>query len=44
MEKKFRLLVDQALKMGALEAKMITTDRVIFDSRSHLKCRFGCNR
>ncbi len=44
MEKQYRLLVDKALETGALEAKMITTDRVIFDPRSHLKCRFGCNR
>ncbi len=37
-------LVDKALELGASEAKLIGADQVVFDLRSHLKCRFGCNR
>ena len=44
MEKTFNGLVDKAIKLGASEAKLVETDKIIFDPRSHLKCRFGCNR
>jgi predicted metal-binding protein len=40
----FNALVMKARKMGATEAKLMSTDQVIFDPRSHLKCRFGCGR
>ena len=44
MEKKVDYLVDKAVELGASDAKILTTDQVVFDSRSYLKCRFGCNR
>jgi len=39
-----RLLVEKALALGAGDARWIETGQVVFDPRSHLKCRFGCNR
>ncbi len=44
METPFEDLVKKAIELGASEAKVIDTDAIIFDSRSFLKCRFGCNR
>lgn len=44
MEAVLDQLIDKAIEMGAIEAKLITTDSIVFDSRSYLKCRFGCNR
>jgi predicted metal-binding protein len=44
MEKQLEKLVDKALEIGALEAKIIDTGIIVFDPRSFLKCRFGCNR
>ena len=44
MEKKVEYLVDKAVELGAADAKILTTDQIVFDSRSYLKCRFGCNR
>lgn len=44
MEINSRQLIEKALALGAVEVKLISTDRVVFDPRSHLKCRFGCNR
>jgi predicted metal-binding protein len=32
------------VESGAGQAKLIDTDQIVFDPRSHLKCRFGCNR
>jgi predicted metal-binding protein len=40
----FESLADKALELGAADAKLISTDQIVFDSRSFLKCRFGCNR
>ena len=37
-------LIDKAIELGASEAKLIPADSIVFDSRSYLKCRFGCNR
>jgi len=37
-------LVKKAVELGAAEAKIIHTEDIVFDSRSFLKCRFGCNR
>jgi len=44
MENKFEILVKKAIELGASEAKIIDTDAIVFDPRSFLKCRFGCNR
>ena len=40
----FELLCEKAVELGASEAKLIDTELVVFDPRSFLKCRFGCNR
>jgi len=37
-------LVKKALDLGALDARLIDTQRIVFDPRSYLKCRFGCSR
>ena len=37
-------LVDKAKELGASDAKLMDTDKIVFDPRSGLKCRFGCNR
>jgi len=44
MEKEIDYLEKRALELGASQAKILDTDQIVFDSRSHLKCRFGCNR
>ncbi len=44
MKNKYQALIDKCIELGAHEAKLIDTDQVIFDPRSFLKCRFGCNR
>ncbi len=44
MEANPEVLVEKALELGAVEAKLIDTSQVAFDPRSHLKCRFGCKR
>jgi len=44
MNGKYQALVAKAIALGALEAKVAETDQIVFDPRSHLKCRFGCNR
>lgn len=40
----YQPLVQKALDLGALEARLIDTQAIVFDARSFLKCRFGCNR
>jgi predicted metal-binding protein len=40
----FESLIDRAIELGAVEAKIIDTAQIVFDPRSFLKCRFGCNR
>lgn len=42
--KNLDLLVNKALAEGASEAIVIAAQDVVFDPRSFLKCRFGCNR
>ena len=37
-------LIEKAYEMGAVDAKIIPAEQIVFDPRSHLKCRFGCNR
>ena len=44
MEVKLDGLIDKAIELGATEAKQVQTSDIVFDSRSYLKCRFGCNR
>jgi len=44
MENSLQVLVTKAVELGAAEAKIIDTEAIVFDSRSFLKCRFGCNR
>ena len=44
MEEKFEGLTAKAAEMGADEARLIQTEQIVFDPRSYLKCRFGCNR
>ena len=43
MEDNYKSLAEKAVEFGALEARLISTKQIIFDSRSYLKCRFGCN-
>ncbi len=44
MENQLDNLVKKAVELGATEAKALSTDGIVFDSRSFLKCRFGCKR
>lgn len=44
MENPLQTLVAKAIEFGATEAKIIATEAIVFDSRSFLKCRFGCKR
>ena len=44
MAEKFEGLAQKAVELGAAEAKVAPTDVLVFDPRSHLKCRFGCQR
>lgn len=44
MKNNLQRLVEKAIELGAAEAKIIDTEKIVFDSRSFLKCRFGCNR
>ena len=44
MTKDFSSLVGKAHELGAMEARIIGTDTIVFDPRSFLKCRFGCKR
>ena len=44
MEEKYQALIEKAVELGATQAKLIDTQKIVFDPRSYLKCRFGCNR
>lgn len=44
MQSRMQALADKAVELGAEEAKIIDADTIVFDPRSFLKCRFGCNR
>lgn len=37
-------LMEKAIELGASAARILSTDQIVFDPRSHLKCRFGCSR
>jgi predicted metal-binding protein len=40
----YEALIEKALELGASGAKLADTSQIVFDPRSLLKCRFGCNR
>ena len=44
METRYEPLIDRSIELGALEARLVPADEIVFDDRSFLKCRFGCNR
>jgi predicted metal-binding protein len=44
MRQYFEPLEKKAVELGAAKAKLIETGQIVFDPRSFLKCRFGCNR
>lgn len=41
--KGFDFLLEEAKKLGALEAKIISSDKVVIEDRVLLKCRTGCD-
>jgi predicted metal-binding protein len=44
MGKGYEALIDKSIELGALEARLVPAKEIVFDDRSFLKCRFGCNR
>lgn len=40
--KQFNFLLEEAKQLGALEAKIIASDKVVVEDRVLLKCRTGC--
>ena len=44
MKSSFEQLIGEAIELGATDAKLLKTSDIVFDPRSLLKCRFGCNR
>jgi len=44
MESKYKALIEKSIEIGARKAELIDTDQIVFDPRSYLKCRFGCDR
>jgi len=40
----YEALEERARELGATQVKLIDTGQIVFDPRSFLKCRFGCNR
>ncbi len=40
---KFEFLRKRALEMGAVDAKIITTDKIIVEDRIVIKCKIGCS-
>ncbi len=44
MGKGYEALIDKSIELGALEARLLPAKEIVFDDRSFLKCRFGCNR
>jgi len=41
--KEFDFLLEEAQRLGALEAKIISPDKVVIEDRVLLKCRTGCD-
>ncbi|MBL7226129.1 MAG: DUF2284 domain-containing protein [Desulfobacteraceae bacterium] len=44
MKNIYETLIERAAELGAEQAILIDTDKIVFDPRSYMKCRFGCNR
>jgi predicted metal-binding protein len=44
LERSLEDLVHEAVRLGATDAKLLKREDIVFDPRSFLKCRFGCNR
>ncbi|MCF8038688.1 MAG: DUF2284 domain-containing protein [Desulfohalobiaceae bacterium] len=44
LENPYDPLMEKAIELGASAARILLTDQIVFDPRSHLKCRFGCSR
>lgn len=44
MEDRVESLAARAVALGATDARIIDAAQIVFDDRSYLKCRFGCNR
>jgi predicted metal-binding protein len=44
LDRSFDDLIEEALRLGASDAKLMLSKDIVFDPRSLLKCRFGCNR
>ena len=44
MAQNFEGLAEKAVELGATEAKVAPKEVLVFDPRSFLKCRFGCQR
>ena len=38
MTKHYEALIDKSLELGAIEARPVLTDEIVFDDRSFLKC------
>jgi predicted metal-binding protein len=41
--REFDFLLEEAKKLGALEAKIISSDKIVVEDRVLLKCRTGCD-
>ena len=41
--KEFDFLLEEARRLGALEAKLITPDKIVVENRVLLKCQYGCD-
>jgi predicted metal-binding protein len=39
----FDFLIEEARRLGALESKLITPDRIVVENRVLLKCQYGCD-
>jgi predicted metal-binding protein len=39
----FRFLIEEAQRLGALEAKLITPNKIVVENRVLLKCQYGCD-
>lgn len=44
MTEHYKTLTEKAVELGATDARLLHPEEIIFDQRSMLKCRFGCNR
>jgi len=42
-KKEFEFLLEEAKKLGAIEAKIVTSNKVVVEDRVVLKCKSGCH-